>query len=122
MYVARLGHADEAAEVQSIEMLVGRRSAQRLTVDLPASLQVGDFARDVLVQDASATGARLQLSTPPREGTAATLIWQDLVCRCSVVWSADEACGVRFEDQVALDPDREVRKPSVPPVDPRTAR
>lgn len=96
MQVSRALSADDA-DFCPIEMMVGRRSAPRLTVELPAQFQVGDCARDVLVEDVSATGARLQLSAPPSEGQEGLLIWDDLACPCRVIWSAFDACGVQFE-------------------------
>jgi hypothetical protein len=96
MYVNGVASAEDA-EFAPIEMMIGRRSDPRLRVELPARIQVGECARDVLVQDVSATGARLQLKAPPGEGTEGLLIWDDLVCSCRVIWSASDACGVQFD-------------------------
>jgi hypothetical protein len=89
--------------VDPVEMIVGRRTARRLTVELPARLQVDERACDVLVEDVSATGARLQLSGPPGKGAQVRLIWEDLAYNCRVIWSADDACGVQFDEQVSLN-------------------
>jgi hypothetical protein len=96
MYQNRVVAADEAAEVERVEALVGRRSAPRLSVDLPAQLDIGGFARDVLVDDVSATGARLQLAAPPGPGTEVQLLWDGLVCSARVIWARADACGVAF--------------------------
>lgn len=77
-------------------MQVGRRSAQRLTVDLPAHFAVGGVICAVLIRDISPTGARLQLSTPPPRGTKGMLTWEGIDCPCEVVWSRPDACGIEF--------------------------
>lgn len=97
MYVSRSDSVAERSGIDPTETMVGRRSAQRLAVELPARLELGDCTRDVLVEDVSATGARLQLAAPPCEGAEASLIWEDVVCRCRVVWSREDTCGVQFD-------------------------
>lgn len=83
-------------EIDPIEQLVGRRSAERVTVDLPAHFRVQGLVCVVLVCDISRTGARLQMSTPPLQGAFAVLTWEGLDCPCHVVWSRADACGIEF--------------------------
>lgn len=87
---------------QSAEVLVGRRAMPRLSVDGPGQLRVADAVSGVLVSDISRTGARLKMAVPLPQGTACTLLWKGLTCRCRVVWSDPFAVGVVFED-AALD-------------------
>nr|ALG05347.2 hypothetical protein 5H7_046 [uncultured bacterium 5H7] len=96
--------ADEAALIDPVEMMVGRRAAPRVPVKVLARFRAGDLAADVLVNDISVAGARLELSGPPPAGTAGMLLWEDIVCRCRVVWSGPEAFGIMFDqpEQVPL--------------------
>ena len=98
MYVNRAPSADETADVDPIEMMVGRRTARRLTVELPAQLHCNEHHRNVVVQDVSMTGARLKLSVPPYPGTEVLLFWDDMVCNCRVKWSTADSCGVQFSE------------------------
>lgn len=84
------------------EILIGRRTAERLAVRVPARFRLGTIEADVVVSDISATGARLQMPCPPRAGVEGVLHWQGIDCACRVVWSGKESFGVAFNDTLAL--------------------
>lgn len=96
----QLHPADEAPALEAIETLIGRRTAPRLSVRMPARFRIGDCVNEVVVGDISETGARLSMVGPPPTGMRGTLCWEEIECSCLVVWSAAGSFGVRFDAEV----------------------
>ncbi|MBU6266399.1 MAG: hypothetical protein KGN34_02580 [Sphingomonadales bacterium] len=53
-------------------------------------------------------GARLELDRSPRVGARALLTWFDHDAVGRIVWANGSACGIEFEDRVAMNKVREV--------------
>jgi hypothetical protein len=81
----------------------GNRAANRLRLGAAASLELTSGTRPCLLDDISATGARMRLERPPAIDTIAMLRFHDLQLYGTVVWSHGLDCGFRFDRP--LDPE-----------------
>lgn len=78
-----------------------RRSADRSRVSCPAQLHLTSGIRVGALWDLSTTGARIQMTEPPRPGAEALLRWQDYEAFCRVIWVAEDMCGLAFHRPLA---------------------
>lgn len=53
--------------------------------------------------DISTAGARVEISQPPMKGATALLKWLTHEQLCTVVWTADGKCGVRFDKPISRE-------------------
>lgn len=81
----------------------GNRRFNRLRLGVPAILALTHGKIDCLIDDISATGARLRLARPLAAGTATMLVFHQLEAFGAVVWSRDGECALRFDRP--LDPE-----------------
>ncbi len=86
--------------VRTAEIQPDRRVARRYIVDCPARFIMSGGDRDGRLTDLSEHGARLETSLPPGVGTAGFLRWEGQEHYCKVVWSAEERCGLQFEQPI----------------------
>ena len=81
----------------------GNRRFNRLRLGVPAVLSLPQGKVDCLIDDISATGARLRLARPLPAGTAALLVFHQLEAFGALVWFHNGECGQRFDRP--LDPE-----------------
>ena len=79
-----------------------RRGAARMRIEIPALLRTASGSRPGVLADLSVSGARMVLDDPPRQGLSGMLDWDGRETFCSVVWSANGACGLLFERALPL--------------------
>jgi hypothetical protein len=89
---------DFAEPEDPLEGLIGRRSAPRVTLRVPARFRLAGRAADVIVIDISASGARLHAPGPPPAGPDGVLSWEGIDCPCRIVWSGKDSFGVVFRE------------------------
>jgi hypothetical protein len=88
--------------VKTAEVQPDRRVARRYVVDCPARLKMSGGDRNGRLTDLSEHGARLETAPPPAPGTTGFLRWEGEELYCTVIWSAEGRCGLRFERPIAL--------------------
>ena len=81
----------------------GNRIGNRLRLGVPASLVLTHETRACLIDDIAAKGARVRMSEPLAKGRTAMLSFHELRVYCSVVWSRQDQCGLRFETEIARE-------------------
>ena len=87
-------------------VLIQRRTARRMLVDYPATLQTVCGNLEGQLANLSIRGAKLTLSEPIEIGTNARLRIEAHEVFCRVVWSEGNKCGLVFEHDLeaqALD-------------------
>lgn len=77
-----------------------RRAYARVTVALPAFLDVGGERLSVRIVDLSAGGAKLECSTSPAAGASVTLHCGTFHQAGRIRWSAGGALGISFDGQL----------------------
>ena len=82
--------------------MVGRRGAERFTIECPAKLHLGNSAHVVWMLNISRTGACILARVPAGE-IQVRLQWQCHDCPASVVWSAPPLLGLRFETSLPAE-------------------
>ncbi len=75
----------------------GSRHFNRLRLGAPASLVLTHESRRCLIDDISATGARLRIDRPLAERQSAQLVFHELRLFATVMWCRGAECGLRFE-------------------------
>lgn len=75
----------------------GRRFAERLSVGLAATINSIEFTGRALVEDVSATGARLSSTNLPRIGQDVWIRVGATDVLATVVWKENDECGVVFD-------------------------
>lgn len=58
--------------------------------------------REGRITDLSENGARFESSQPPAPGTSGFLGWQGEEHYCTVIWSIEGRCGLKFDRPIAL--------------------
>ena len=81
----------------------GKRASNRLRLGVAATLSLTSETRPCVLDDISATGARLRIDRQLATGTMALLNFHQLHLYASVVWSRDGECGLRFERRLPLE-------------------
>jgi len=76
------------------------RSECRIRVQLPAVLTTRDGTRRVMLEDLSASGARISGPVPYQTGEEAVLQWSRFEALGQVWWFGEGDCGIRFADPV----------------------
>lgn len=86
-----------AEELPTMPDTRGRRACPRLRVSLPAQLIAleGDFP--AMVENISATGARIVSQTTARAGASCVVRVMGLELFADVAWSNGNRCGLAFE-------------------------
>jgi hypothetical protein len=82
------------------EVPIGRREDARARLDLAARLVSVSGVQQVRLNNLSRGGASVWTPTPPKLGSDVIFQWQGIDAVCSVVWSAPDRCGLRFEEPV----------------------
>lgn len=75
----------------------GSRHFNRLRLGAQASLVLTHETRRCLIDDISATGARLRIDRPLAERQGAQLVFHELRLFATVMWCRGAECGLRFE-------------------------
>ena len=81
-------------------LLIERRRSRRSRATCGASLETPDGEIFGQLWDLSETGARVQTTYPPVEGTSALLKWGSEKVECEVIWARDDMCGLAFESPI----------------------
>lgn len=87
----------------SQSITAGKRSAPRARIGLQATLETLDSRRSVLLENLSATGARIQLADPPRPGSDVIIQCGKIDVMARVIWASRDTCGIHFDDPAKLD-------------------
>jgi hypothetical protein len=80
-----------------------RRSSEREPVVLAGSAFGLGRSRSIIVSDLSAEGARLDARDMPAPGDDVLVVVGPLESLATVVWRADDRCGVHFDELVAAE-------------------
>ena len=80
--------------------MVEQRAECRLRVGLPAVLITRDGTRRVMLEDLSASGARIVGIVPYGSNEPVVLQWASFEALGEVWWSEDGTCAIRFADPV----------------------
>lgn len=83
--------------VRTAEVQPDRRVARRYVVDCPARLTMSGGDRDGRLTDLSEHGARFETASPPVAGTTGFLRWEGEEHYCTVIWTAEGRCGLKFD-------------------------
>ena len=83
--------------------MIERRRSRRSRATCGAILETPDGEIAGQLWDLSETGARVQTTYPPEQGTQALLKWGSEKVECEVVWARDDMCGVTFESAIDRD-------------------
>jgi hypothetical protein len=86
----------------SLTSLRDSRNAPRFPTKLDAVLRVGRERLPIVIGDLSRTGALICGPMLPLRGQRVALVARGLDVSATVVWSAEESCGLSFHD--AIDP------------------
>ena len=78
----------------------GNRYGHRLRLEAQGSLILTHESRPCLIEDIAARGARLRLRQPLTKGLTAILAFHELRIYCTVAWSKELECGLRFESEL----------------------
>ena len=81
----------------------GKRSSPRARIGLQATLETLESRRSVLLENISATGARIQLADPPRPGSDVIIQCGQIDVMARVTWASRDTCGIHFDDPAKLD-------------------
>lgn len=81
----------------------GQRATNRLRLGVSASLQLTSETRPCLLDDISATGARLRIDRVLGKGAIVVLNFHELHLYAVVVWCHDGECGVRFDQRLPVE-------------------
>ncbi len=79
----------------------GNRHGNRLRLGVPAGLVLTHKTRRCLIDNISASGARIRIEEPLARGRTAMLCFHELRLYGTVMWSRSGECGVRFEQAAA---------------------
>lgn len=88
--------------VKTAEVQPDRRVARRYVVDCAARLIMSGGDRDGRLTDLSEHGARFEPLAPPVAGTTGFLRWEGQEHYCTVIWTAEGRCGLKFDRPIAL--------------------
>lgn len=83
--------------VKTAEVQPDRRVARRCIVNCPARLILSGGDRDGRLTDLSEHGAKLETAAPPPAGTTGFLRWGGEEHYCTVIWTAENRCGLKFD-------------------------
>jgi hypothetical protein len=78
-----------------------RRASERQAVVLAGSAFGLGRSRSIIVSDLSAEGARLDARDMPAPGDDVLVVVGPFDGLATVVWRADDKCGVRFDEALA---------------------
>lgn len=81
----------------------GSRHLNRLRLGVPAKLVLTHETRDCLIDDISASGARLRIKRAVPAGQTVKLAFHELALFAAVKWSVSGECGLQFD--APLDPE-----------------
>lgn len=81
--------------------LRGRRAGPRAEIVLPASLEALSGHRSIYLLDISLLGACLKGAALPPTGREVILKCGSVDAFATVAWSADERCGIRFDEPIS---------------------
>lgn len=74
-----------------------RRRNARFSTEIPVVLQTVLGQGEGRISNISGEGAMVELTSPPPANIAACLVLADDELFCTVVWSEETACGVKFD-------------------------
>lgn len=78
----------------------GNRHGNRLKLGVPAGFVMTHETRRCLLDDISAKGARIRMDKPLEPGRTGYICFHRLRLFCTVKWSRNGECGVRFDSIV----------------------
>lgn len=79
----------------------GNRGFNRLRLAVSATLVLTHARLACLIDDISASGARLRVERDLGAGQPAQLMFHELLIQGTVVWSKQGECGLRFDQPLA---------------------
>jgi len=80
--------------------MIERRRTRRSRATCGAILETPDGEISGQLWDLSETGARVQTTYPPEQGTQALLKWGSERAECEIIWARDDMCGVEFDSPI----------------------
>ena len=80
--------------------LQGKRNGNRLRLGLPAKLVLPHETRECLLDNVSASGARVRLDAPLDKGRTVMLGFHELRVYGTVSWCRNGECGIRFDSKI----------------------
>ncbi len=83
--------------------LQGNRFGNRLNLNVAAALVLSHETRRCLLVDISLNGACVRIGMPLALGRTALLNFHELRLYCTVAWSIDDECGLRFDSKLPLE-------------------
>jgi hypothetical protein len=87
----------------------GRREVSRAGLYVPASFRQLEGKFDCLLEDISQTGAKITLPHAAKQRSSGIITCGPLDAFCTVIWSAQNKCGLRFDELVPLETVLELR-------------
>ena len=84
----------------SLTSLRDSRSALRFPTKLEAVLRIGRERMPIVIGDLSRTGALVCGPMLPLRGQRVALVARGLEVSATVVWSAEDSCGLSFHDPI----------------------
>ena len=79
-----------------------QRSEERTRIAVPARMQIGDYACEAMLLNASSSGMLAAVAHPPARGTRVTLIVGELTLAGQVRWHGVDCCGIALRDPISV--------------------
>lgn len=80
----------------------GRREVSRAGLYVPATFRLLEGKFDCLLEDVSQTGAKISIPHVAKQRSSGILTCGPLDAFCTIIWSAHNKCGLRFDEPVEL--------------------
>ena len=81
----------------------GQRGTARLLLGVPGTLVMAHATRRCLIDDISASGARIRCEAPLSAGASAELRFEERRGFCVVAWARGGRAGLRFDQRLTLE-------------------
>jgi hypothetical protein len=81
----------------------GQRGTARLMLGVPGTLVMAHATVSCLIDDISASGARIRSAAPLTAGASAELRFEELRSFCTVAWARNGGAGLRFGQRLTLE-------------------
>jgi hypothetical protein len=81
----------------------GQRGMARLMLGVPGSLAMSHATLRCLIDDISASGAKIRCEAPLGHGTVAELRFEERREFCTIAWARGGRAGLRFDRKLTLE-------------------
>lgn len=81
----------------------GQRGTARLMLGVPGTLVMAHATVSCLIDDISASGAKIRCDAPLTAGASAELRFEERRGFCSVAWARGGRAGLRFDQRLTLE-------------------